>query len=858
MSKKVKRLFEGFQPHNYRIELDPNLQTQQVTGRVVITGQKTGRPSQRITLHQHGLKVTQATIVKTDKKGQESIAVARISHHKSLDELRLHSEHLLYPGTYTITLDYVAKVQETMHGIYASTYDIDGQKQKIVSTQFESHHAREAFPCVDEPEAKATFDLTLTSPTGQAVIGNTPIKDQQERDGKLVTTFETSPKMSTYLLAFVFGDLQYKETKTDGGVDVRVWATKAHPAEALDFGLEVAKRGIEFFDEYYGVPYPLTKCDHVAIPDFSSGAMENWGLITYRERCLLVDPATTSQSTRELVAGVICHELSHQWFGNLVTMRWWDDLWLNESFANVMEHLAPNALYPEWKYWNIFIAGDGLAAIRRDSIAGVQPIKTEVHHPDEISTLFDPSIVYAKGGRLIKMLIDYIGEEAFRKGLKAYFTKHAYGNTTGDDLWAALGEASGKDVASFMNPWLERPGFPVVKVDQQEKQVHLQQTHFLQDTTKADLDRIWPVPLLSSSDELPELFDAADAVTQTASTEFVRVNEGAIGHYVVQYMNPAHMETIAGLASQKALGEAERLMLLSDSSMLARAGYDSFTATLQLLQHYSEETSEPVWDIMALVIADARRFIDADESLEASIKALIRDLIDKEYQRLGWDIIPGEPSQDTKLRGTIISLGAYSEHPAILSRALELFEAYKHDQQAVHSELRSIVFGAAIRNDVPGAFEYLLELDENTNNVDLKQEILGTVTLVKDQERAALLLERIKDSNKVRLQDVDHWLVCLLRNRSIREQAWQWLQDNWGWLEQTFAEDKSYDYLPRYAASAFSTQKLLDEYTAFFGPKQDQPALARNIAMGIEEIKNRVTWLDRDVAAVRGYFSARQ
>lgn len=853
----MKRLFEGFQPHNYRLELHPNPETKNITGEVVITGQKTGRPSQRITLHQHGLKVTAATLTRNDKKGSETIPVSRISHHASLDELRIHSSQLIYPGQYVITLTYTAKLQDTMHGIYASTYEVDGKQQKLISTQFESHHAREAFPCIDEPEAKATFDLTLTSPIGEAVIGNTPIKQQNVSGDKLVTTFETSPKMSTYLLAFVFGDLQYKETKTDSGVDVRVWATKAHPAEALDFSLEVAKRGIEFFDDYYGVPYPLAKCDHVAIPDFSSGAMENWGLITYRERCLLVDPETTSQATRELVAGVILHELSHQWFGNLVTMKWWNDLWLNESFANVMEHLAPNALFPEWKYWNTFIAGDGLAALRRDSIAGVQSIKTEVHHPDEISTLFDPSIVYAKGGRLIKMLIDYIGEEAFRKGLKAYFIKHAYGNTTGDDLWEALGQASGKDVAGFMNPWLERSGFPVVKVTQQDTQVSLRQTHFLLDTTKADVDRLWPVPLLSTNKDMPELFSAPEAVCQTGSNEYIRINEGAIGHYVVQYTNPEHLEHIAQLAHDKVLGEPERLMLLNDSSMLARAGYDSFDATLKLLEYYREESSEPVWDIIALINADARRFVDVDESLEEPMKALVRGLIDKEYQRLGWEIKDGEPSHDTKLRATIIGLGVYAKHEAILARALELFEAYKQDPQAVHSELRSIVFGAAVRNDVEGAFDYLLQLDATTPNVDLKQEILASVTTVKDAKRAALLLERIKDTTQVRLQDVDHWLVCLLRNRYIRAQAWQWLRDNWGWLEKTFAADKSYDYLPRYAASAFSTQQLLEEYTAFFGPKVDQPALARNITMGIEEITNRVAWLERDLPAVRAYFAAK-
>ena len=854
MSKKVKRLFEGFQPQNYKLELNPDTDTMKISGTVTISGQKVGRPSQRLTLHQHGLKVTEATITRHDKKLTQTKAVTRISHHKSFDEVRLHTEDQLFPGQYSITLHFEGKIQDSMHGIYASTYEFEGKKSKIVSTQFESHHAREAFPCVDEPEAKATFDLTLVSPEGETAISNMPHKSQSDANGKRTTVFETTPKMSTYLLAFIYGDLHCKEAKTTGGVDVRVWATKAQKPETLDFALDVAKRGIEFFDEYYGVPYPLAKCDHVAIPDFSSGAMENWGLITYRERCLLVDPATTSQSGREIVATVVLHELSHQWFGNLVTMRWWDDLWLNESFANVMEYVATNALFPEWEIWNTFITTEGLGALRRDAIAGVQAVKTEVRHPDEISTLFDPSIVYAKGGRLLNMLMNYVGQDDFRKGLKTYFTKHKYKNTQGKDLWAAISEASGKDVAAFMDPWLTRSGYPVVEVKQEGKDLCLHQHHFLMDTQKADPERIWPVPLLSDSADVPALLQEKKLETTLSSTDFVRINQGAIGHYIVRYANEAHASSIAKLVSDQKLGIADRLMLLSDSASLGQAGVQSFAESLKLLEHYSKESSDPVWDIMAMIIGIARRFVDVEPKLEAPIKALIRDLIEEQYQRLGWDELAGENSQDTKLRATIIALGVYSEHKEILDRALTLFETYKQDQQSIHSELRGIVFTAAVRHNKSDAFAYLLDLDGQTNNVDLKQDIMGALTAVRDAGHITTLLARLKDSDQVRQQDVDHWLVYLLRSRYGRDQAWDWLRDNWGWIEETFGSDKSYDYFPRYAASAFSTQKLLDEYKAFFEPMKDQPALTRNIVMGIEELENRVAWLERDLAPVAKYF----
>lgn len=880
MSKKVKRLFKQFQPLNYALMLDLDLDDMKFTGSVSIDGKKAGPPSSRLTFHQHGLTITSAFITRHDKKGLNEIKVDRINNHASYDEVRLHAAEKLYPGSYSVTMEFQGNVQTGMHGVYASHYKIGGKRQKVISTQFESHHAREAFPCIDEPEAKATFTLSLKTPGGQTAISNMPVKKQVEsqklkvesseraedsglrtqkakNSSPLVTTFETTPRMSSYLLAFVVGDLQFKEAKTKDGVSVRVYSTKAHPPAALDYALDINKKGIEFFNDYYGVPYPLPKSDNVAIPDFSSGAMENWGLITYRESILLADPRTASQQNRETAALVSLHELSHQWFGNLVTMRWWDDLWLNESFANVMEYVAADALFPEWRVWDTFISNEGLSAFRRDAIAGVQAVRTDVNHPDEISTLFDPSIVYAKGGRLLNMLMNYVGEKDFRTALKDYFTHHAYQNTTGDDLWAALTRASGKDVKAFMRPWLTRPGFPLVKATQKDRELTISQTHFTMDPDKAEPARVWPVPTLSDSPAVPALlYSSAQGVT-LPNREYIRLNKGAVGHYIIHYTEPEHRAAIAGLVDSKALSEAERLMLLSDSSMLARAGVQSFAATLELLTHYAAEDSEPVWDIISLILADLRRFIDAEPALEAKIKALIRQLIAAQFKRLGWQQNTGEPVQDTKLRATIISLGVYAEDKVIVNGALELFETYKTDETAVPAELRGIIFGAAIRGHAKGAFSYLLKFEERTNNVNLKRDALGALTTTKIASEIDRLLNRLQDNKKVRLHDVDHWLVNLTRNRHAQQQAWSWLRTNWEWIEKSFSGDKSYDYFPRYAASALNTRQRLDEYTKFFGPFQDHPVLGRNVVMGIEELTTRITWLERDTPGVKQYMTER-
>lgn len=855
MTKKVKRLFSQFQPQSYQLQLDIDPDGPAFTGIVIITGKKVGRPSRRLTFHQVGLRISEARIVRRDKRGEQKFPVVRIGNHNTYNEVRLHADELLLPGEYEIYMRFNGKIQDGMNGVYGCTYEIDGKKQRLVATQFESHFARQAFPCIDEPEAKATFGLTLHTPAGVQALGNMPVASQSVKDGVRSTVFETSPRMSSYLLAFIVGDMQSKSAKTKHGVEVRAWATKVHRPEVLDFGLDVAVRAIEFFNDYYGVPYPLAKCDHVALPDFSAGAMENWGLITYRESCLLADPASASQSNRERVALVVAHELSHQWFGDLVTMKWWDDLWLNESFANIMEYVAVNHLFPEWGVWDMFVAQEGLSALRRDAIAGVQAVRTGVNHPDEISTLFDPSIVYAKGGRLLNMLLQYIGEADFRRGLKAYFLKHAYQNTTGADLWTALSAASGKDVAAFMEPWLTRSGFPLVRVEQRGSEVQIAQSHFLLDKTKADASRLWPVPLLASDRAVPALLEERHTAAAMPDDNFVRVNCGAVGHYIVQYAEPAHLASLAEAAGSKKLSAAERLMLLNDSAMLARAGYHHFAATLALLEHYASEDSEPVWDIIALALGDCRRFVDINEKLESPLKAMVCKLIQAQFTRLGFQEKAGESSHDTKLRGAILGLGVYGEHPAVVSGVLERFEVFKKNDSPLAPELRSIILGAAVRRGVPGAFDYLLSLEESTTDINLKHDIMEALTLTRNVGEAKTLLARLKDGAKVRQNVVDYWLAFLIRNRYTREIAWQWLRDNWDWIEETFSGDAAYDSFPRYVASAFNTQALLESYKAFFGPKQDQPGLARNIALGIEEITSRVAWLGRDIESLEKYFA---
>jgi aminopeptidase N len=853
--KSAVRLYTQFQPASYNVSFTIDEAANHFSGSVTISGKKVGRPSKRLTFHQNGLNITAASIVRADKKqGSVTIPVSRINRQKKLHEVRLHTEELLYPGEYAVQLEFDASITAGMTGIYPCFFKDGDTEKQLIMTQLESHYAREAFPCIDEPEAKAVFTLTLTTRAGVQVLSNTPVATQNTKDNLLTTTFEPTPRMSTYLLAFVFGDLQRATTTTARGTEVNIWATTAQPANSMDFALDVAKRSIEFFEDYFQTEYPLPKADHVACPDFSAGAMENWGLITYRERVLLAYPNETAQSTLEQIALVITHETSHQWFGNLVTMRWWDDLWLNESFANMMEYQAVDSMFPEWHIWDEFVSSEGLSSLRRDAIAGVQAVKTEVNQPDEISTLFDPSIVYAKGGRLLYMLKNYIGDEAFREGLSSYFRVHAYGNTEGSDLWASLSEASGKDIAAFMNPWLTRSGFPLVSVTQDGNHVTLDQEQFLDDPSKADKERVWPVPLFTNVSGQPDEFGVKrrELTLPTADPMFVGTN--ARGQYLVRYTTDAHQQAMVEHIRSKQFGEADRLMLLNGASMQARAGYQPYGNVLSMLDAYADETSEPVWGIIALVTGEARRFIDQDPGLEDRIKPFIDRLVATQVARLGWEAQDGESAADQKLRALVLSLAAYAENEAVVTKATQMFADYKDKQVALPAELRTLVWVIPVKNGNDAAFDFLINLHDTTQNSDLKGDACDALTATRDPKRAEQLLTRLKDPKVIKPQDLDRWLVYLLRNRYVRDTAWDWLVANWGWLETTFANDKSYDYLPRYAASCVNTRAYQQKFRDLFESKQDQLLLKRNIQLGFEEIETRLQWLERDLSSVRQFF----
>ena len=827
---KVPRLLDTFTPNHYNLTLDlTRAEEKEFSGTVIISGDST---SESILLHSKGLIIQSATI--DNQPADVSFG--------EFDELKL-SQPELKSGNHTIHINFSGTITDAMHGLYPCYFTHNGVKKQLFATQFESHHAREVFPCVDEPAAKAEYDLTLITRPGITVLGNMPVKSEGENGDSRTTTFEKTPRMSSYLLAFVIGELHKKTARTKSGVEVNVWATPAQNETTLDFALDIATRSIDFYDEYFGVKYPLPKSDHVALPDFSSGAMENWGLITYRESCLLADPELTPESSRRFIATVIAHELSHQWFGNLVTMQWWNDLWLNESFANMMEYVAIDALQPDWHMWEDFATNEVTAALRRDSLDGVQSVQADVNHPDEISTLFDPAIVYAKGGRLLVMVRKLIGEEAFRAGLKSYFEKFAYKNTVGNDLWQELESASGQPIVNLMNAWISQPGLPVVSVSSSHDAAILSQEQFFIGEHQPS-DALWPIPLFANQPLDVKVLNQKE--TTISIEKPLQLNCGLSAHFVTKYDESTREYLLKNITELPTL---DKICILQDATILARAGFENSASLLPLALSLKTETNEKVFGMAAGALTELRKFVDDNDAARDLLKRISGEFARATFEELGWDEKAGESDDDRERRTTALSLMMYSEDEEVLNEAKTRFDSNKLED--LPTEIRALIISANVRHfETPEMIENLFSAYKNTPSNDLQNDIAIGLTSTKNPETAEKILANIKNSNIIRPQDASRWFVYLIRTRESRQIAWNWLKENWAWVEDTFGEDKSYDDFIRYAATALLTTDELDDFRQFFEPMMDIPALARTIKLGITEISARVELIKRDKEAV--------
>ena len=454
------RLSRHVVPSHYRIRLEPNLEASTFIGSEIVTVD-IHEPTTTINVNAAELDIYEAHL----RNASEHHIEATVAYDKELERATFTLDEEAGPGTWELVLGFSGILTDQLRGFYRSTFnDVDGNEQVIATTQFEASDARRAFPCWDEPDFKATYGVTLIVPDDLLAISNgpeierIPVADHPGGDGKVSITFADTMKMSTYLVAFVVGPFEATEPVNVGGIPLRIVAPRGKQ-HLTDYAMECASFCLAYLSDYYGIAYPGDKLDMVAIPDFGFGAMENLGCVTYRETILLLDPETSTSAELLRTLDVVGHELAHMWFGDLVTMKWWNGIWLNEAFATFMELKATDARRPEWKRWLAFVAGERPWAFKVDDLASTRPVEFEVRSPDEAQAMFD-ALTYGKGSALLRMIEQFIGEEPFRKGVEAYLHRHSYANTETDDLWAALDNASGQPVGEIMDTWIRQGGYP--------------------------------------------------------------------------------------------------------------------------------------------------------------------------------------------------------------------------------------------------------------------------------------------------------------------------------------------------------------------------------------------------------------
>lgn len=833
---EVKRFYETFHPDHYDIYLDISREKKSFHGKTIVVGDA---QEELVKLNQKYLKITS---VRVDQKK------ADFDYNDKEEVVNIKAGKV---GKMKIEVDFEGKLTDSMMGIYPSYYEVDGEKKQLVGTQFETTFARQAFPCVDEPEAKATFALAIKfdEKPGETIISNQP--EEKFKDG--VHYFKPTVRMSSYLVAFVFGDMQKKLTKTKSGVEIGVFATKAHKAKELDFALDIAKRSIEFYEDFYETPYPLEHSYQVALPDFSAGAMENWGCVTYREAYLLLDPNNTSLDMKQLVATVIAHELAHQWFGDLVTMKWWDNLWLNESFANMMEYVAIDALEPNWKIWEMFQTSEVPAALQRDATDGVQSVHVMVNDPAEIDALFDSAIVYAKGSRMLVMVRALLGDKALREGLKNYFAAHKYSNATGDDLWNALGKASGLDIGAIMHSWLEQPGYPVVNAKVEDGKLVLTQKQFFIGKGK-EVGRKWQIPLNANYAAVPKIMKDEELVVgdykdllANNGTPF-RLNVGNNSDFIVKY-DQTLLDDI--LSHVDELDAVDKLQLLQDFRLLAEGGQMSYADIVPLLPKFADSTSPIVNNALYRIMTTLRNFVTPGSDEEKQLKKLYDLLSEKQVKRLGLLPKVGESNDDNLTRPYVVSDSLYADNDDTINGLHAIYSENSDNLEGISADIRSAVLVNEVKNfGNMTLFDKLLKKYQETSDASLKQDLCAGITSTKMPEIIDAIVDDFENAQVVKPQDLRAWYRNVLANPFGQEQAWNWIRLEWPWFEATVGGDMEFATFITVTANIFHTEERLKQFKDFFEPKINTPGLTREIKMDTKVIETKVNLVKKEQAAV--------
>lgn len=832
----AQRLPETAVPENYKLTFTPDFNKNNFAGDEIVKI-RVLKPTAQIVMNSADIEISEASLTSA---GVSQISTVTFDKEKEMVTFAVGKD--LQPGPVTLKLKYVGILNDQLRGFYLGK---DAQGNKYAVTQLEATDARRAFPCFDEPAFKATFDITVVADKGMTAIANTKaISDEPGPGEKHTVRFATSQKMSSYLAAIAVGNFDYIEGEAEG-IPIRVYSMPGKK-ELGRFALESTKYFLAYFNHYFGIKYPYGKLDFIALPDFSAGAMENIGFITSREVDLQVDDQNASLAQKKNVAIVISHEIAHQWFGDLVTMSWWDDVWLNEGFATWMEGKPVDAWKPGWHAGlDELSRGDiltTLGALNLDSLASTRAIHQPVDTPGQIQELFD-GIAYGKTAAVLRMIEAYLGPESFRAGVNEYLKRHAYGNATAQDFWATLAQVSKKPVDQIMATFVNQPGVPLVNLKAQctgnSTTVSMKQQRYFSDQTKLDAanDQLWQVPVClktgpGSSTRCELLTKREQSFTVPGCSAWVLGNSGGTGYYRTAY----EPEAVRALAhdAEAALTPQERILLLIDTWALVRVGRQPVGDYLTLAEGIQ---SEPSTAVLAMVLAQINtidRFIVTAADRPA-YQLWVRNTLSPVAKRVGWEAKPGESEEQRNLRPLLLTaLGGNGQDPEAIAEARKLAEQALHEPGSVRPELATAAFGLAASKGGPDFYDQIMAGMKASKTPEQYYLYFFTLPSFGDSQLVQRTLN-FAISPDVRSQDSLGLIGGVIGNPDGQKLAWDFVRSHWDDVLKSGGPFASAQV--QGSVGVFCDAAMKDQVKEFFGA-HPSAAAERTLRQSMERINN--------------------
>ncbi len=840
MREEHVTLGKNVRPTHYKLEIEPDL------GKFVYRCNEEidlqiEKETEEIVLNVAELDILQAEVLFGGKRQK-----ARVSIDKKNERVVFKLE-VGVKGGVKLIVQFTGKNNDKLYGFCRSRY-LDGKKEEFMLTsQFEATDARKAFPCFDEPEFKAKFDIAMIIPKSLYAVSNMPIKRVEKKDNKKKVIFETTPEMSTYLLYLGVGNFEFTESKHDG-TSIRVITTPGKKRFAK-LPLDYAKRFLSFYEEYFGMKFPLPKLDLLAIPDFAVGGMENWGAITFRETALLGEDKS-AVSTKQRIAEVVAHEIAHQWFGDLVTMRWWDDLWLNESFATFMETKAVSELFPEWKIREQYLLSDVAYAFTMDQLEATHPIKARVNTPDEISSAFDSAITYSKGGAVLRIIEDYAGEELFREGLRNYVRRYAYSNATEDDLWKSIEEKAKKNnkksrILDVARSWINTPGYPALYTNFYDGRLAVKQRRFTLSNKKKNEEWIIPINYISDRSKRSKtiLMGKGSLTVNLGNVSWIKLNHEQGGLYRTFY-DPVIQERLGLLINNGELSGADSWGIENDLFALARSGRIMLDTYLEFIEKYALDHVYPLNASIMDHLVWLRSLFYKKKKKER-IDAMISLYSSKILSRLGWERKKYESAIDTMLRSSAISALGIIGDREVVEKSRKIFWDFVERGKDIDQNLRGAIYGVVATHGDEKTFNVIASRYERERVVDEKMRLLGALGRFTDEKLVRKAL-KFNMSASVRFQDAFRIPAILSFNHPGNEIVWSWTKKNWKKLMRTYSSGTL--IIDKFIGLGISGEvNERRDFAAFFAKKENvREDIKRTVKQRLEFIDANIKMLEKN------------